>query len=296
MPSTPADSPPAETESTESSDRTDGAAAAVTWDFSTDADPVSGALVLCAVGLLAGILVGPLLAVVAIAVVAAVSGELLLLAMLLVAVVAGLALNRAEVAAMRIADHGDLGHGYGRRGLALALLGGGTAHVVVNVLTGEVWLSGVLFAVGIGLLLVAGVLVGEGEVDPDAGAIEYDGDDLPLDSIRSIHPIEFGDRVVVFVRYHGGVPTASRLPTFSAAAFDAAKPLLRAGERATDEDAEDGLPRAVRVTAAAMGVGTLALAGVVYVLAPPDVRPVVGVLAVTTLPVTVVLCWYAYSG
>lgn len=233
--------------------------------------------------------------------VAALAGEFLPLLALLAAVAGATAVSRAEVVAVRTVDDWTPGHGYGRVGLVLALLAGGLVHAgTVAVADGARYNVG-LVVLGVTLLVAVNALVGEGEVDPEAGIVRYHGDELPLDAVRSVRAVSLGDRVVAFVRYRGGVPTASRVPTFSAAAFEAAEPMLRGdGDAAPAEgstaDGRDGLPRAVRATAAAMGVGALALAGGVYLIAPADARPLVVILVVTSLPVTVVLGWYAYGG
>jgi hypothetical protein len=43
-------------------------------------------------------------------------------------------------------------------------------------------------------------------------------------------------------------------------------------------------------------VGAIVLAGAAALLAPPDARPLIGALVLTTLPVVAVFGWYAYAG
>lgn len=273
--------------------------AAVSWQLTPETDPLVGALLLVVVGLTAGILVGPLIVAVGLVGAAVLAGEFLPLLALAAAVVVGMAVSRAEIAAVRTIDDWSPGYGHGRRGLAVAVLVGGLVHVVTGAVTDTIGYNLALVALGVGPALAANALVGEGEVDPEAGVIRYRGDDLPLDAVRSVRTVAFGDRVIALVRYRRGVPTASRLPTFSAPAFEAAEPLLRRDGPAGDGDADggrDGLQPAVRATAAAMAVGTVALAAGVYSLVPPAARPLGVFLTLTSLPVAVVLAWYAYAG
>ena len=275
----------------------------VSWHYDAKTDPVAGAIVLAAIGSMAGLLVGPLLLAVGVVAAAALAGDPIPLLALAGVLAVAAAVHRAEVVALRSVDGRGPGRGYGRAGLALALLGGGAVHAATIALAESVRYNVGFVVLGVALLLATTALVGEGEVDPEAGVVRYHGEELPLDAVQSVHALPLGDRVVALVRYRGGVPTASRLPTFSATAYRAAEPLLRgAGDRASEGgsptagDDRDGLPRAVRVAAAAMGLGTLVLAGAAALLAPPDARPLIGALVLTTLPVAAVFGWYAYAG
>jgi len=267
----------------------------VTWDLSAREDRVTGGLVLAATGLIAGVLVGPLLGSVVIVAGAAIGGDVGPLVAAAALVVVAIAVNRAVFAAIRSASDTGFGYGLGRGGTALALIGGGLLHVAGVLVLDGLWFSGVLVAVGLALFVVVAVVSGRGTVDAGSGTIEYVDSELPVESIRSIRPVGIGDRVVVFVRYYAGNAGAHRLPTFSRDAFAAAEPLVAPTTPPTDGN-RDRAPTAVRATAAVMGAGSLVLAGGVYVIAPPDVRPLVVVLVIMTLPVTVVFGWYAYAG
>lgn len=267
----------------------------VTWDLSAREDRITGGLVLAAIGLIAGVLVGPLLGSVVIVAGAAIGGDIVPLVAAAALVIVAIAVNRAVFVAIRSAGDTGFGYGFGRGGTALALIGGGLLHVAGFLVLDGLWFSGVLVAVGLALLVVVAVVSGRGTVDASAGTIEYVDSELPVASIRSIRPVEIGDRVVVFVRYYAGHAGAHRLPTFSRDAFAAAEPLIAPTALPTDGK-RDGAPTAVKATAAVIGAGSLVLAGGVYVIAPPDVRPLVVVLVIMTLPVTVVFGWYAYAG
>jgi len=267
----------------------------VTWDLSAREDRVTGGLVLAATGLIAGVLVGPLLGSVAVVAGAAIDGDVGPLVVAAALVVVAIAVNRAQFAAIRTLPDAGVGSRFGRSGVALALIGGGLLHVAGFLVLDGLWFSGVLVAVGLALFVVVAVVSGRGTVDAGSGTIEYVGSELPVESIRSIRPVEIADRVVVFVRYSPGHAGAHRLPTFSRDAFAAAEPLVAPTTPPTGGN-RDGAPTAVRATAAVMGAGSLVLAGGVYVIAPPDVRPLVVILVLTTLPVTVVFGWYAYAG
>ncbi|MFC7068226.1 hypothetical protein [Halobaculum lipolyticum] len=268
----------------------------VRWDLSTAEDPVAGGVLLAGIGLIAGVIVGPLLAgLVILVVAAALSGDVVPIAATAAVVAVALAVNRAQFAAIRAIGDVSAGYAFGRTGLALALVGGGVVHVVGFVIVDARWVSGVLVGVGLMLFVVAGALAGRGEVDPDAGTIEYVNGELPVESIRSVTPFVLGDRVVVLLRYHAGEPNASRLPTFSRAAFDAAEPLLRPADPPADGEG-DAAPVAVRATAAAFGVGLVAVGAGAFLLAPPDARPAVSVLALIAGFFAATFGWYAYAG
>ncbi|QZX99674.1 hypothetical protein [Halobaculum rubrum] len=267
----------------------------ITWDLSAGEDRVTGGLAVAALGLIAGVLVGPLLGSVVTVAGAAIGGDMVLLVVAAAAVIVAIAVNRALFAAIRALPDTGVGSRFGRGGVAVALIWGGLLHVSGVLVLDGLWFSGVLVAVGLALLVVVAIVSGRGTVDPSTGTIKYVGSELPLGSIRSIRSIEIGDRVVVFVRYYAGHAGAHRLPTFSRDAFVAAEPLLAPSTPPTGGD-RDGAPAAVKAAAATMCAGSLVLTGGVYVIAPPDARPLVVMLALLTLPATVVLGWYAYAG
>ncbi|WP_348610871.1 hypothetical protein [Halobaculum rarum] len=267
----------------------------VTWDLSAREDRGTGGLVLAAIGLIAGVLVGPLLGSVVIVAGAAIGGDIVPLVAAAALVIVAIAVNRAVFAAIRALPDAGFGSRFGRGGVAVALIGGGLLHVAGVLVLDGVWFSGVLVAAGLALLVVAAVVSGRGTVDTSTGTVEYVDSELPVESIKSIRPVEIGDRVVVFVRYYAGHAGAHRLPTFSRDAFAVAEPVIAPCTRSSGGE-RDGAPTAVKATAAVMGAGSLVLAGGVYVIAPPDVRPLVVILVLMTLPVTVVFGWYAYAG
>ncbi|MFC7098515.1 hypothetical protein [Halobaculum marinum] len=264
----------------------------VRWDLSTDTDPVCRSLALAGVGLLGGLFVAAFAILAAFAVLESVDGNWAVLAGGAVVVAVGVAVNRAQFAALRTQRLRT--PKLGRLRTALALAGGAVVHAVAAVVGGT-WLLGPLLALGVLLVLASALLTGEGTVDPATGTVEYAGEDLPLDSIRSVRSVLLGDRVVVLLRYYPGEPTATRLATFSEAAFTAAEPSLRPAE-SPDADDRHSLSRPVRVTAAVFAVGIMALSVGFFLLAPPDVLPLATWMLLLAGVFAVIFGWYAVTG
>ncbi|WP_435144021.1 hypothetical protein [Halobaculum sp. P14] len=271
----------------------DGAPSAVTWEFAADADPVVRTLLLAGFGLLAGPVVALLAALTWAAFTAALGGDFTLVAAAAAVVAVGIALNRAQLAALRESDVSL--PAVGRWRAAAALLVGAGVHAAAAALgVPPLW---PLLGLGAALAVLAGLLAGEGSVDPAAGTVEYAGVELPVDSVRSLRSLRVGDRVAVLLRFRPGVPESARYATFSAAAFDAAEPLLRPTDPDDEPDSDpDRLPRPVRTVAALFGVGCLGVGAAVLLVAPRAGNPVAVYAAAFAGLFGGVFLWYATTG
>ncbi|WP_152043275.1 hypothetical protein [Salinigranum salinum] len=139
-------------------------------------------------------------------------------------------------------------------------------------------------ATGVGLELIVGSVVTgvlalvigaglrtDGVVDCDGGTLTYRGHTVPLDAVRRVRSARVGPFVLALLRYYDASvgPSTPRFVVCSAAARRAIASVRSSDSATTAPGAEDhATPIAVRLVAAAFGLGCLAVGPLLWVGLP----------------------------